>query len=108
MLIGVSADSFIMPGVVSIHRQQHAAAEELLRKTLETSLLLPLRVERLHPPQLEPRAVQLAGGFGSSFTSRVSSNLSPVFSGIALCTEVKVSRKPTFKNELCTLKHYTV
>lgn len=37
MLKGVSADSFIMPGVISIHREQHTEAEELLSKILETS-----------------------------------------------------------------------
>lgn len=39
MLNRVSADSFIMPGVIWIHSEQHAAAEELFSKILETKLL---------------------------------------------------------------------
>lgn len=85
---GVSADSFIMPRVILIHREQHAAAEELFSKILETKLLYP----------------SVSTTVGSTFCTVCRGfpnplflclpwcvSLSALFSSVAWFTEVKVS-----------------
>lgn len=84
MLNRVSADSFIMPRVVWIHSEQHAAAEELFSKILETNLL------SLHHSWVHTLYSVL------DFLSCVSPNLHPhpPFHRITLFTEVNVNWKP--------------